>query len=129
FTCRGLKFERFGELFVAVTDFVKQPRVLHCDDRLPLVCVFQFASKVAYLPLKVSNGWGCGRYFASLGPTRAPTLDWLLAFTTLPHLAPLGVGHDEAQSYAIREFRAMAEVRSGVNRVVLARPVTSGLPR
>src|SRR6516165_9942476 len=57
---------------------------------LPLVGLLQLAGESGYPLLQVSNGRGCGRYFASLGPIRAPTLDRLFASTALPHFAPLG---------------------------------------
>src|SRR5215471_18300064 len=37
---------------------------------LPSVRLFQLAGKSAYLLLQVDNGWGRGRFFASLGPIR-----------------------------------------------------------
>jgi hypothetical protein len=58
---------------------------------LLLLRLFCFAGENAHLLLQVGSGWGCGRYSASLGPIRAPTLDRLLASTALPHFVPLGV--------------------------------------
>src|ERR1700739_4224557 len=46
---------------------------------LPLVCLLQLQGENAYLLLKVGNGWGCDRSFASFGPTHTPTLDRLFA--------------------------------------------------
>src|SRR5262249_41066190 len=76
--------------------------------RLPFVRLLELAGKSAHLLLQVGNGCSCGRYFQSLGPVRALTLNRLLASTALSHLAPLKGGHDEAQSYANPEFLAMA---------------------
>jgi hypothetical protein len=57
--------------------------------------LIRFAGENAYLLLQV--GKGSGRYFASLGPIRAPTLDRLFASITMPHFAP-SEGYDEERS-------------------------------
>jgi hypothetical protein len=52
--------------------------------------LFQLAGENAYLLLKVGNGWGCDRSFASFGPTHTRALDRLFASTASPHFRSLG---------------------------------------